>query len=82
MAAVEHQIAGVDCAGLVCGGGKRGDFRLRLISPFPSMFSPFAGTTSPPKLQSHSCANNNDFTIKNTDKFAFPSQILVYFKYL
>ena len=22
--AVEHQIAGVDCAGLVCGGGKRG----------------------------------------------------------
>ena len=25
MAAVEHQIAGVDCAGLVCGGGKRGD---------------------------------------------------------
>lgn len=21
---VEHQIAGVDCAGLVCGGGKRG----------------------------------------------------------
>ena len=39
-------------------------FGRRLISPFPSMFSPFAGTTSPPKLLSHICANNNDFPLK------------------
>ena len=39
-------------------------FGRRLISPFPSMFSPFAGTTSPPKLRSHYRANTNILPLK------------------
>ena len=39
-------------------------FGRRLISPFPSMFSPFAGTTSPPKLRSRYRANTNILPLK------------------